>query len=517
MPMIFGVDDPRRYLGLHTVSMLRELIRKWWQVDIGFADSSGRLLDEAWGQVPVSGNDFCRALLTADQGRKVCLKCVREINGRLRGVRASPKPVSHICHLGLGMVACPVHVRKRYSGFVFACGYSNRELSRTRIGRLRGSLADILDKKVSLAGERVPVLGREDVERMKDLLEYGAREMALFDRELARLETVPGEDTEISFKGIIDRSPAMTQAAKLLKKAASSAAPILLIGQKGTGKKVLARAIHLAGPRRQGQFIMFDGSSDPATAEARLFGQVRGGSIGKLGSLEAARGGSVYLCPGAWQAPQIQIRLLRLLQENTSVPVGGDRPLEINVRLLFGLDGDFDQEVVSGRLRKDLADWLTPNTVKIPPLKSRIEDIAELIDLFIRRHLPEGRPKVDLHPDALALLQRYSWPGNANELEDEIRSLLSLCPNGESLTDEFISLRIRQAAGHGSQALTKALKSTRELKQAVEILEKELIHEGLVRTRWNKSLLARQLGISRSNLLAKIEKYDLGKSRLTEE
>ncbi|MBW1873638.1 MAG: PocR ligand-binding domain-containing protein [Deltaproteobacteria bacterium] len=195
------MDDPRRYLGLHTVSMLRELIRKWWQVDIGFADSSGRLLDEAWGQVPVSGNDFCRALLTADQGRKVCLKCVREINGRLRGVRASPKPVSHICHLGLGMVACPVHVRKRYSGFVFACGYSNRELSRTRIGRLRGSLADILDKKVSLAGERVPVLGREDVERMKDLLEYGAREMALFDRELARLETVPGEDTEISFKG----------------------------------------------------------------------------------------------------------------------------------------------------------------------------------------------------------------------------------------------------------------------------------------------------------------------------
>jgi len=94
---------------------------------------------------------------------------------------------------------------------------------------------------------------------------------------------------------------------------------------------------------------------------------------------------------------------------------------------------------------------------------------------------------------------------------------LSLCPNNESLTAEFVSLRIRQAAGHGSQALTKALKNTRELKDAVEILEKELIHEGLVRTGWNKSLLARQLGISRSNLLAKIDKYGLGKSRLTEE
>jgi DNA-binding NtrC family response regulator len=261
---------------------------------------------------------------------------------------------------------------------------------------------------------------------------------------------------------------------------------------------------------------VFEGGGEAATVEAGLFGQVRSGSIGRLGALEKARGGSIYLASGSWLAPEVQVKLMRTLQESTMVPVGAARPIEVDTRILLGIESGLEAATASGDLRSDLADWLSPHVVAVPCLAERTEDIRGLIDVFIRRHAEEGRSRSTIPAEVLGLLQRYSWPGNAAELEDEVRSWLSLCPPGEALSPDFLSLRIRQAAGHGSQALTKALRGTQDLKQAQEILEREMIQEGLIRTRWNKSLLARELGISRSNLLAKIEKYQLDKSRLTE-
>jgi two-component system, NtrC family, response regulator HupR/HoxA len=511
------VDDSRGYLGLHTVGMLRELIRKWWQVDIGFADASGRLLDEAWGNIPASGNDFCRALLAATPGRKRCLKSVREINSRLRNERGHAKPVAHVCHLGLGMIASPVLTRDHYRGFVFACGHSNRELSRTRVARLRATVAEILAAKTPLDGERIPVLNREDIERLKDLLTYGAGEIAQFDKELSRQAVAVSAEHDSAFTDIVSRSGPMAETSARLKKLARASTPIVLAGPEGTGKRVLARAIHLAGPRRKGPFLVFEKNGEAASVETGLFGQARSGSIGRLGALEKARGGSIYLASGSWLAPEVQVKLMRTLQESTMVPVGAARPVEVDTRLLLGLESGLEQATSSGILRSDLADWLSPHVVVVPSLSERTEDIRELIEVFLRRHTEEGRSLPLVPAEVLGLLQRYSWPGNAAELEDEVRSWLSLSPPGEPLSPDFLSLRIRQAAGHGSQALTKALRATRDLKQAQEILEREMIHEGLVRTRWNKSLLARELGISRSNLLAKIEKYQLDKSRLSED
>jgi DNA-binding NtrC family response regulator len=225
--------------------------------------------------------------------------------------------------------------------------------------------------------------------------------------------------------------------------------------------------------------------------------------------LESARGGTVYLAPGAWLVPTLQVKLLRLLQEGTMVPVGSDRPAEADVRLLFGLQRDPEAEVAEGNLRRDLAEWLAPYQVDIPPLRERQEDIGPLSDLFIRQYVDAKDTPPSLHPETLALLQRYHWPGNATELKEEIRSLLTLSRKEGVLPPENVSLRIRESAGGTSQALARALDDTQDLKQAVEILEKQIIQEGLIRTRGNKSHLARQLGISRSNLLKKLAKYGL--------
>jgi two-component system response regulator HupR/HoxA len=514
------MKDPRSYLGLHTVSMLREVIRKWWQVDIGFADASGRLSDHSWGgaePVPPAGNDFCRVMLDSPAGRRRCLSSVREIHRLLRpGTRARGR-LLHSCHLGLQMAASPVYARGQYRGFVFACGFSSRELSRTRITRLRGAVQDTISGKDSLRGERVPVLGREDIERLKDLLAYGAGEMAAFEEELTRREQASFDQARVSFEGIVHRSPNMAEVLSRLKKMSPSSSPILLVGEPGAGKRVLARAVALSGPRRSNPFVVFAGSPDAQAAETRLFGQVRGGPLGKVGVLESAQGGTVYLHPDSWLFPTVQVKLLRLVQEGTLVPVGSGRPAEADVRLLLGLHREPEEEAARGQLRRDLADWLAPYRIDIPPLRERLEDIGALSDLFIRQYLPEGKPPPALHPESLSLFMRYRWPGNAAELKEEIRSLLALSPKDGVLPPEHVSLRIRESVGGTSQALARALDDSQSLKQAVEILERQIIHEGLIRTRGNKSHLSRQLGISRSNLLKKLVKYGLDRTPPPEE
>jgi len=508
------MKEPRSYFGLHTVSMLREVIRKWWQVDIGLADAAGRLSDHSWSgkdPVPPAGNDFCRLMLGSKAGRRRCLSSVREIHRLLRPGTRMRGRLLHSCHLGLQMAAAPVYARGQYRGFVFACGFSSRELSRTRITRLRGAVQDILSSKEALSGERVPILGREDIERLKDLLAYGAGEMAAFEDELARREAASFHETRVSFEGIVQRSPGMTEVLARLKKVSHASTPVLLVGEPGTGKRVVSRAVALSGPRRGKAFVVFAGGPDALAAEAKLFGQVRGGPLGKVGVLESTRGGTVYMAPGAWLVPALQVKLLRLLQEGTLVPVGSDRPAEADVRLIFGLHQDPEVEVAEGRLRRDLAEWLTPHRVDIPPLRERQEDVGPLSELFIRQYISEDDPPPSLHPKTLALLQRYHWPGNAAELKEEIRSLLTQSQKDGVLPPEHVSLRIRESAGGTSQALARALDDTQNLKQAVEILEEQIIHEGLIRTRGNRSHLARQLGISRSNLLKKLSKYGLDK------
>ncbi len=505
------MEDPRRFLSLRSVAMLRELVRRWWRLEVGLTDPAGRVLSDTWRPVPPDGNDFCRAVRSSSRGQRRCLKSVREIQQRLRRNPRERSPLAHTCHLGLSMAAAAIRHQGRDLGLLFTCGYSARELSRTRIGRLRGAVADLRGRRYVLEGERVPVLGREDQDRLFDLLEYAADEAAAFEAGLLRrpepaAPTGAGAD---AFADIVAHSAPMRAAIEGLREAAPTDEPVLLQGEPGTGKRALARALHQASTRRAAAFEVFEGSPDPLTAEHRLFGQIRGGSLGRVGAIERAGAGTLYLCAGSWEEAPLQVQLARYLREGTLVPAGAAKPIEAEARLVLAMEEDFDSAQTSGRLRRELAARLAPRRIRVPPLRARREDLPGLIGLLLER-APRADPgPLVLSPSVIDLLVRYDWPGNAAELEEEIRQLVRQAKSGREPTTEAVSMRIRQAAGHGFQALSKALGGTRDLREAVAILERELIHEGLVRTRWNKSQLARELGISRSNLLAKLERYGL--------
>jgi len=199
------------------------------------------------------------------------------------------------------------------------------------------------------------------------------------------------------------------------------------------------------------------------------------------------------------------------LQEGTFLPVGSNQSREVDVRVIAATHKDLGEMVKRGEFREDLFYRINVIRVQVPALRERRDDLPVLIDHFMRKHHREGQRARGLAPDALALMAAYGWPGNIRELENEIERLLVLGSDLETIPGELISSRIRDAVLPG--AATPLFASARghgKLNDAVEHLERELIHQGLVRTGHNKSRLARELGISRSNLILKIAKYGLG-------
>jgi transcriptional regulator with PAS, ATPase and Fis domain len=209
-------------------------------------------------------------------------------------------------------------------------------------------------------------------------------------------------------------------------------------------------------------------------------------------------------------SPALQVKLLRVLQEGTFLPVGGTQSREVDVRVIAATHKDLGEMVKRGEFREDLYYRINVIRVHLPPLRERRDDLPLLVDHFLRKHHREGQRARGLSSDAMALLGTYAWPGNVRELENEIERLLVLGGDLELLPAELISSRIRDAVGPGGSSFLTA-RATGRLHEAVETLEREMIHQGLLRTGNNKSRLARELGISRSNLILKIAKYGLDK------
>jgi DNA-binding NtrC family response regulator len=312
---------------------------------------------------------------------------------------------------------------------------------------------------------------------------------------------------------LVGSSTVMGAAIALATRAAISDAPVLIEGETGTGKELLARLIHARSRRRYRPFLSHNAGANPDTLiENELFGHARGSFTGahrdQGGLFEAADGGTLFLDEIADVTPLMQSKLLRVLQEGEFRRVGEARSRRVNVRLVAATNRPLDEEVAAGRFRADLFYRLHVVTLALPPLRDRRDDIGLLVRHFIARAAEvEGRAPVRLADRTLIALGHYSWPGNVRELENEIRRLTALHA-GELVRVDQLADRVRAAL-----LVTEAGKATPArsgLHAAVAALERRMIAESLVERAGNKSRVARDLGLSRQGLAKKMRRYGLG-------
>ena len=342
------------------------------------------------------------------------------------------------------------------------------------------------------------------------LLAAAADEIAIFLAEQeSPTDRVPEHALERGPEGLVGSSPAMQAVYRVLAKVANSDATVLIAGENGTGKELVAKAIHQASPRRGRRFLVQNCSAfNDNLLDSELFGHRRGSFTGavsdKPGLFAVADGGTFFLDEIGDMSAALQVKLLRVLQDGTFMPVGDTQPRQVDVRILAATNRDLAGMVARGEFREDLYYRVNIIHLTVPPLRERPEDMAPLVAHFLRKHA-RGRMK-RLAPACLDRLLRYRWPGNVRELENEIERLVVLAGDARVIGEELISPRIGRAAevdGSGESAAARGLPA------AVEQLERKMILDALRRTSWNKTRAATDLAISRRNLIRLVQKYEL--------
>ncbi len=518
--------DLRPYTKLHTIQLLKSIVRKWWGLEVAFSDAKGYVLDHAEGKIIPSDNEFCRAALFSKEGFRRCNESVKVVRDRMRTGSRKRRIVVHECHLGFDIVAAPIHLDDTLAGFLFTGGPVHQEQTITQRNDLLRKVREFAPEAVPKLQEStasVPRISEAELEHLKDLIEFGAREVMNYHDELRRHEAeVTSLSNELGdryrFDNIIGSSPAIQDIFRLLEKIVRSESTVLIHGESGTGKELIARAIHYNGPRAKKAFVVQNCSAfNDNLLESALFGHVRGSFTGavkdKQGLFAVADGGTFFLDEIGDMSPALQVKLLRVLQEGTFTPVGATKPVKVDVRVIAATHKDLSKLVERGEFREDLFYRINVLKVTVPPLRDRMEDMAMLVKHFLKKHYHgKGHPP-RLAAEALAAMQRYRWPGNIRELENEIERLIVLGADQRELDLELLSQRVRDAAAQPAPPRQGAATKTGTLKEAVEALEEEFIHQGLIRTHWNKSQLAKELGISRSNLIQKCNYYGLDRKR----
>ncbi len=331
-------------------------------------------------------------------------------------------------------------------------------------------------------------------------------------------------------------SGVMDELCQTALRVATSSATVLILGETGTGKEMFAHLIHQHSPRANGPFIRVNcGALPDALLESELFGHVRGAFTGatadRKGRFEAADGGTIFLDEIGDVSPQLQVRLLRVLQEREIERVGEQTPRRINVRVIAATHRDLEKELAAGRFREDLYYRLNVVYLHIPPLRQRREDILPLAEFFLDRYNRENLKHVQVGlPEVVAVLQAYAWPGNVRELQNCMEKAVVLSQTSEITLDLLPSAILSTANGGGvpgmaaagalpaaggvqeliRQALARVGDSGgRAYDEVIGQVEKALIAAALERTDGNKLAASRLLGINRNTLHIKMMQYGL--------
>jgi two-component system NtrC family response regulator len=307
---------------------------------------------------------------------------------------------------------------------------------------------------------------------------------------------------------VVARAPAMRRALELAARAQRSSAPVLLQGETGTGKEVLARVVHAGGARAGGPFVAINCAAFPETLlESELFGAERGAYTGatrtRSGCFEQAHGGTLFLDEIGETSLGFQVKLLRALQEGVVRPLGSTRELRVDVRVISATNRDLAQCVESGSFRQDLYYRLNVFAITIPPLRARVEDVVPLVQAALAQRADEGAPQA-ISADAQRLLETYDWPGNVRELENEVARVAAGAAGAPELTASMLSPQIR-----GARPGLPADRACEDLRRTMARFEAWVLRRALDQHGGRRIATARALGITREALYKKLRRHGM--------
>ncbi len=322
---------------------------------------------------------------------------------------------------------------------------------------------------------------------------------------------------EIGYQGVIGKSLAMKKVFRLIDRVADSDSTILINGETGTGKGMVAKAIHQASYRNHKPFVAINCGAIPENLlESELFGHVKGAFTGatsaKTGKFEVADGGTIFLDEIGDMSPDLQVKVLKVLEEREFEPVGGCKSIKVDVRIIAATHRDLEEEVQKGNFREDLFYRLYVIPIQLPALRDRSTDLPLLVQYFIAKLNQEKGTQINgVTQHVMDLLMQHAWPGNVRELANLIERMVVLKGEGQ-IEDSDLPAKLRDTAPQVLPMQPAEISAEGIcLSTAVNEFEKNLIYQSLEKTDWVKNKAAKLLHVKRTTLVEKIKRYDLRK------
>lgn len=507
---------------IHVIQKLKTIITSWWAIETIFTDEQGKLKGFNKDK-HIFKNPAVRHLLTTEQGVNSLGDFVHK---HIDGFRTSNEKflITEWAEVGFDCAIFPIVLEGEIMGTVVAMGFFKEGDKNSRLDRFRESMKafDVHTAEVEQACTQIHNLSGDEFSYFTELVDLVGQEVVTLHTEITSRETRIHElnkelGSRYKYDNMIGKSKAMQEIYALLDKIKSSESTVLIQGENGTGKELIAKAIHYNSPRKDRPFITQNCSAfNENLLDSELFGHVKGSFTGaikdKKGLFEVADKGTLFLDEIGDTSPSMQVKLLRVIQEGTFIPVGATETRRVDVRIVAATNRDLKDMVEKGTFREDLYYRINVINVKVPPLRERKEDIPLLVDFFLDKSAQEkNNKKKVMTKRALEKIYDFPWPGNIRELQNEVERLVVLAGEESKLTADMLSPRLLE---FGEKNKVQGARVHGRLKDALEELEREMIKEGLRRTGWNKSKLAKELGISRAGLIMKVEKYGLDKRKL---
>lgn len=507
---------------IHVIKKLKHILHAWWSIDIIFTDERGHLKGFEGDKI-----SYANAAVNYLVNKEVTQNSLAELVSKsINDLRQSQNRyiIQKWEAVGFDVCVFPIIIDNDFVGTVVAMGFFKDAQIAQRVSEVRERLAtfgcsnDLIEKSVG----KFQYVDDANRQHFCELVELVAQEIVTLHVEISSRENKISElnkelGNRFKYDNMMGKSKPMQSLYALLDKIKFADSTVMVQGENGTGKELIAKSIHYNSHRKEKAFIIQNCSAfNDNLLESELFGHMKGSFTGALkdkkGLFEMADKGTFFLDEIGDTSPQMQVKLLRVLQEGTFTPVGSTEMRKVDVRIVAATNRNLREMVEQGTFREDLYYRLNVINIRVPPLRERKEDIPLLVEYFLGKSAESNnKPKKSLMGRAVEKLYDYPWPGNVRELQNEIERLCVLAGDEQKIGHEILSPKILEL---GEKNKVQGSRLHGKLKDALEDLEREMIKEGLRRTGWNKSKLAKELGISRAGLIMKVEKYGLDKRKI---